>query len=316
MARASPRSTPWTRCGNITSLSLRATRSTIEKLVPAGTSRARFKVVVPPASAEDRGGTVRHAVETTLATGSARLLYASRDGELVPEPEDIHGEGVADLHKGRVWISYRSITKRDAAGLLRKRRSLLTELFTRISRRPRELYFDPATRYKRKRDGSWSEGLPLRSWEEWERSGFHAYTRETEHPLWLLQPLARLQAELGDATPEEPVRGVETRRYSLGLTADEIPALIWDELAQPHALPPQKAHRWYRPGPFPKPRSVIPALIWLDSEQRIRRMSYEARSYHPWESNGGEQSWWITTELWDFGVEIDRAPPSAPASQE
>jgi hypothetical protein len=56
----------------------------------------------------------------------------------------------------------------------------------------------------------------------------------------------------------------------------------------------------------------IDALIWVDADDRIRRISYQrGMSYPP--SRAGPSSEpapiWAILELWDFGIDVDEAFP-------
>ena len=184
---------------------------------------------------------------------------------------------------------------------------LIVFFMDQASRRSRQWYYEGMTQYRRKRNGSWSEGFALRG-----SHGDHEYTKETEHPLWLLESLAKVQGESQVVGRDELVGGVETTRYSLALTEGEMSHLAWTELAQPDAAGSEVPPRWSEPPPRSRARSAIPVQVWLDVEGRIRRMGFELEAWHPATIEGQEQTFdpvWSVTELWDFGVEINRQPP-------
>ncbi len=264
------------------------------------------------------------AVDATVKEGSARIRVASQRGGPVPTRDDMTGEGVVDLRRDRVWLRHRGVTPgfvayfRERSAAHRHLQGRASRVFDRLlarflgsrTRRFREHYYEGVYRYKRKRNGTWSEGAALR------QQGRHPeYNHEHQHPLWLLKPLAHL-AEVPEAIPDhESVGEVLTTRYDVNLSSAELPAQLWETLAMPDAPDPPKRPRWWKPGPFFRARTRIPASVWLDADGLVRRMSYEVDAYHAWTVDGRLEtpaSTWWTTELWDFGVAIDRERPPAP----
>jgi hypothetical protein len=233
---------------------------------------------------------VRRAVEATLAEERARFVWGWPIGDPVIETEDVQGTGVVDFARERVWMTYRSVSARDTASF-RERGRLLGHLFAWQSRRFRARYFEGRRRWSRKRRGSWSERRPIPE----PREPFC-------HPLWLLKPLSRLRTEPEGVARDEVVRGVATIRYSVSLTPAELPAAVWNSVAQPHAPGPKvRRRRWGAPLHY-RARSAIPAFVWLDVDERVRRMSFETYAFHESPSS------WATTELWDFGVPVETMP--------
>jgi hypothetical protein len=60
----------------------------------------------------------------------------------------------------------------------------------------------------------------------------------------------------------------------------------------------------------PGPRSFrslrgLPAEVWIDEQGLIRRMSYQSES-----GTEGAGEWWQTTELWDFGLDVQIRIPT------
>jgi hypothetical protein len=270
------------------------------------------------------------AVRATLSEGSARLRLAMRRGDPVPTAEDIRGEGVVDFENERAWLSDRLVTRgsarwfrdriaetkgKDGAGVHSFKR-LAAFFFSQASQRPHERFFEGMTMYKRKRNGSWSDGFELRSAEG--SSGWE-YSRETEHPLWLLGPLARFQGRLEMLAGDEMIDGTATARYALELTEAEIARPTWNELAQPDAPDPDTPPKRWESPPRPMSRRGIPTQVWLDGEGRIRRMSFELFAWQPTAPVDGDElvfdSMWLSTELWDFGVKINRQPPIVAVTQ-
>jgi len=162
------------------------------------------------------GNRIAEAVRTTLGEGAARVREASRADGPVPTDQDVHGAGIVDFERERLWISPTRIPRRGFARLLGP-----------LGRRSREHFFEGLTHYRRQPDGSWSAGLPLR----WSANG-EQYSRETVHPLWLLAPLATARTEPKLEWDGELVHGVRATRYSVTLTPEPpspgaVEVLVW-----------------------------------------------------------------------------------------
>ena len=173
-------------------------------------------------------------------------------------PEDVNGEGVVDFRHDRVWLTGPLVTRgrvkwfrdrmeeaqaRDSrgAGCIKR---LFAFFIGQASRRSHERYYEGIKIFKRKRSGSWSEGFMLRSPDD-------GFTREMDHPLWLLGPLARLRGEAREIGRGELVGGVATTRYSLELTEADISRQAWHELAHPDSPGSDVPPRWWEPPPRP-----------------------------------------------------------------
>jgi hypothetical protein len=162
------------------------------------------------------GNRIREAVRTTLAERTASIREASRADGPVPADQDVHGAGVVDFERERVWIWPTRIPRRGFARLLGP-----------LGRRSREHFFEGLTHYRRQPDGSWSAGLPLR----WSTNG-EQYSRETVHPLWLLAPLATASTEPRLEWDGELVQGVRATRHAVTLTPGPhspgaVEVLVW-----------------------------------------------------------------------------------------
>lgn len=114
-------------------------------------------------------------------------------------------------------------------------------------------------------------------------------------PAWILDVLAL--AETADArAANEPVRGQPCRRYGFAVDLGRHAARV--------DAPPYAGSR----PPF------IAGEAWLDAGGRIRRVTWQKvmllRPRDPRRPKGSTIMW-ETTELWDFGLAVDIAVPSA-----
>jgi hypothetical protein len=112
-----------------------------------------------------------------------------------------------------------------------------------------------------------------------------------DNPLWLLDALlgARDDAvELGT----DDVRGTPTSH--LRLTIDLASAD--DQLTTGIMAPGPQPYRFLR---------QLPAEVWIDEQGLVRRMSYQSEP-----AGAGRGEWWQTTELWDFGLDVQIEIPT------
>lgn len=128
-------------------------------------------------------------------------------------------------------------------------------------------------------------------------------------PLWLLGALCGAPNDFA-VVSEDQVRGVSTTRIRLNLDSGEA----------------ERCSPW-RLG-FPsrrKPTDVFPAEVWLDDAGRVRRMGCDwpsplrgrlAQAFSRIQPRGSiKRTSWITTEFWDFGVEVAIPESDRPAEQ-
>jgi hypothetical protein len=97
------------------------------------------------------------------------------------------------------------------------------------------------------------------------------------------------------------LHGIPTTRYGVVLTADQFEAPVWQEIA----IPTGRLSRDRTSLPVVS-RDSISALVWIDSQGQIRRLSYEA-SY----DQEADTVMWFITDFADFGASIDREPPTS-----
>ncbi len=246
----------------------------------------------------------------TVAAGSARLLLASRVGELDHDARDERGQGIVDLVRRRALVRERLVPERavahEDADPASDARTLqfLRQLVTVQD----EVLYDGANRRVRVADGWWDEHRPLDG------------PLSPDHPLWLLDALAGADAAVVVVGPDT-VRGtpVERMRLTIDLrTADRrspqglvLPGHERDRVPaggdRPAAGAQRRASRragerrfWRRRGQADQAERV-PAELWLDQQGRVRRLACA-----PFAAVAPrEPTLWVTLELWDFGIQAD-----------
>jgi hypothetical protein len=240
----------------------------------------------------DRLATV---VEATRAQGTARVAQSFRLGEPIPDPKDIRAEGLVDFSRDRLWLKERFITRRMAtarskAGLVARLVNLpLHLLLNRLVGGGNETYYEGGAKWTVRKDGS------LRS-----PSGTIRDPKNTWNPLFLLDALTDYQNDIKEVGSPEIVRGAPTTRYELALTSDQFDPSLWAQLAEIQSA--DKRSLDLREAV--QRRDFVAALLWIDEELRIRRMSYESVYYD------AQPPSWAITEFWDFGVTPDRLAPT------
>jgi hypothetical protein len=114
--------------------------------------------------------------------------------------------------------------------------------------------------------------------------------RSQRDPRWLLCVLSGANDDVSLVGAAD-VRGVPTERFRCTLdfhrAAHETPG----GLGAPDVLP----RRWLRHGPLPIAPEAMPAEVWLDNQQRIRRASVA-----PLIRRGDERVLWMVVELYEF----------------
>ena len=225
---------------------------------------------------------VRTAALRTSEASGVRLFSSSRRGSPVGE-EVGRTEGVADLRERIASVSVHHVTPdfaREINSTLseaetedpedEEMRLAVTSFVKMFSSTLENVHVGGAT-YTRLAGERWAD------FSQTERDA----PRSPDDPLWLLDALigVRDAAEVGKAE----VRGVATTHYRL-----RIDLAIADQ---------QLAAGIIAPGPRPyRALRALPAEVWIDDEGRIRRLSYER------EDNG---AYWQTTELCDFGLDVE-----------
>jgi hypothetical protein len=228
------------------------------------------------------GSRIRQAASRTAAAGNARIAtYTSFDGAL-PAASDARGVGVIDFANDRSQVTDRLMTGR-----------MLEESDQRDSRLARGL----------KRAMSGSTELAFDGGRRYVRTDAHDWTSETrdpsvgrnpQDPAWTLGVLAGANddvATVGDGD----VRGTRTEHLRLTVDFHRARRETPGGLAMPDLVP----RRRFRRGPSPSVPAVMPVEVWLDSAERLRRVSLA-----PLIHRADERVLWAVLELWDFG----RAP--------
>lgn len=226
-----------------------------------------------------RSQCIREAADLTVATGTARFSYSRREGDPVPDALDLEGIGFADFPSQQICMtSYYSPTERIAAGM-RKRHAVFGRLYIKWRSRYSAMQIKGGE-YAVKRSGDgWT---PIRE-----------LPRIPErHPLWMLGPLRRLQDGPVDMVDGENVRGARTTRFSLVLAEGAVEIEDWRILANPEGGKKSGFTAKFESAA----REEIPAHVWIDSEQRVRRMSFV---FSQWPQRPPD---WLITEFWDFGI--------------
>jgi hypothetical protein len=233
-------------------------------------------VLAAPEPAADR---VANAAARTLGTGTARLFAAWCTGSPVPEAADRRCEGMADLTARRALVSQAlmftdGLTERFAADRMEDAGDA-EEL---ESMQPRENVYDGANMYIRV--GSRWTGFSLTD---------PAGPRGPNDPLWPLDALSGANQDVTEVGPDT-VRGEAATRYRLTVDLGRADASLTAGVSVPS-------------GPY-RSLSQLPAEVWLDSAGRALRIAVLSDPTAP-----ADTRIWSVTELWDFGVPVDIAPP-------
>jgi hypothetical protein len=233
-------------------------------------------VLAAPEPIADR---VANAAARTLEAGTARLFAAWCTGSPIPEAADRRCEGVADLSARRALVSQAlmftdGLTERFAS----ERNERAGDANELESMEPRENVYDGANMYIRV-GGGWT-GFSLAD---------AAGPRGPNDPLWPLDALAGANQDVTEVGPDA-VRGEAATRYrltvDLGRADTSLPAGV--------SVPS---------GPYRSLRR-LPAEVWLDSAGRALRIAVLSEPTAP-----ASTRIWSVTEMWDFGVPVDIAPP-------
>jgi hypothetical protein len=230
---------------------------------------------------------VRNAALRTAEAGGVRLFHTSRRGSPMGE-EFGRTEGIGDLRKRIARVSVHHLTPEFE-------REMQSELGDAQTEDPEEDEMRLAAASFVKMFSSTLENVHVggatytrladRGWANFKQAERDA-PRSPDDPLWLLDALIGVR----DATEvgREEVRGVPTTRYRLGIDL----AAADEQLPRGITAPGPRLYRSLR---------ALPAEVWIDDEGRIRRMSYE---------HGERRDYWQTTELWDFGLDVEIQVPA------
>jgi hypothetical protein len=208
---------------------------------------------------------IGRAIDATVAAGNARVAtHTSFDGP-VPGEADARGVGVIDFANDRSQITDQTITAR-MLDRSEQRDSPWVRRMKRFLSSPVELHFDGGPRY-------------------------------LQDPLWFLSLLRGANDDVA-VVGSSDVRATPTQH--LRLTSDFHRAAR--ETPGGLAMPDVEPRRLLRRGPVPTTPLPVPAEVWLDDDQRIRRVSVS-----PLVRRGDESVLWSVVEFWDFGSAPDIA---------
>jgi hypothetical protein len=245
--------------------------------------------LTPPPSASPQS-----AVVETVQAGTARLRLAARINSSTPEDADCRGHGLVDFTHDRVWLTDRVITERMATD---KRRQMgfvsrvlfrgLQALIEGAAASNRELYFQGGALFTSTKDGVWDQP-----------TGTIDGPKYTRHPLCILEPLS-LVTSPSEYLSLEFIDNTPTTKYRIALTADQFHPPVWRDIVDPEVTSQGQGTLYDS-----EPRDEVEAVVWVDSEERIRRMTYESSR-----DGAGGSVLWSTTEFYDFGIPIERSIP-------
>lgn len=222
----------------------------------------------------------RQLVETTCASGTARVASYARIGSPIPESVDLRGEGYVHFDADRLWLGDRLLT--DRMEIRRRRRSnpvtrvlvrRLSELIEQGLHSGGLVLFEGGALRKRQKDGRWG------SW-----AGSQASPRPPRHPLCVLTPLENADVPIIQAAEGASVRGEMAQRFAAEVEPAFFDAAVWSEI---------NSSADARSG------CALRVNLWIDSQMRIVRVAFEGAR-----SASDSESLWCITELWDWGVAI------------
>ncbi len=255
----------------------------------------------------------------TVAAGSARLLLASRVGELDHDASDERGQGVVDLVRRRALVRERLVPERavEQGGADPPSDARTLQFLRQLVTVQEEVLYEGANRRVRVEDGWWDEHRPLDG------------PLAPDHPLWLLDALAGADDAVVVGTDTVRDAAAERLRLAIDLaTADRqspqglvVPGHERDRRERDRrerdripgrgGRPPTAAQQrgdaragerrfWRRRARAERPERV-PAELWLDQQGRVRRLACA-----PFAAVAPEEpTLWVTLELWDFGIELE-----------
>jgi hypothetical protein len=233
------------------------------------------------------------AVAKTVAAGCAQMMVAKPRAGPYPEREDTVGRGEVEFASNRIWLQWRAFGQSEAeVGRFADRSKIIGGIARRIAKKRRlEFFWTGLTRYKRRR-GEWSPPITF----EPDAVGF------LEYPFWLFAPLRRFKGEVTVDSTDVDVRGVPTIHYTFRLDRDVMAPDHWSSLTRGPASTINEVK-----SPLPAQPDAVAAGLWIDSDQRIRRMAYERERTGPL-----GPSVWHVVEFWDFSSTCGDLKANAP----
>lgn len=235
---------------------------------------------------------IKAAVAGTCGAGTARFLYTSRCGS--PLAKDVTRlEGEADLSRRLARGTLHNIphefdsemqAKMDepAADPEEEEARLLARGFLKMFSMPRDHVYAGGITYTRVGDEGWAD------FSGGDRDG----PRADDDPFWLLDALVGVRDD-AEETGTADVRGAPVTHFRLTIDLEAADAGLETGIIAPGP----RAYRSLR---------ELPAEVWIDDRGLIRRMSYLSSF-----GSAGDHDYWHTTEIWDFGVDVQISVPAA-----
>jgi hypothetical protein len=186
-------------------------------------------------------------LDATKAAVRARVVVGRRHGSPVMETADETGSGTVDFKEEKSRVVFRILSDRATA---RFNPGVVAGLAMKAAQIEMEWHYAPGRR-------SQAGGSPLSAFED--ASG----VRLRGDPLWFLDALRGL-VTIGSEDGGDIVRGVDTQRF--GGTVDWRLA----RLRSPRGL---EISRVIRYGVIHRPIRECEATVWVDREDRVRRVS-------------------------------------------
>jgi hypothetical protein len=238
------------------------------------------------------GGTVFQTASETRAARSARVSYAANFSVVAAEDIPLTAEGVFDYENDRGRMRF------DMTGLLEgssppppgaEEVTMIVDgsvLYLHMPFVTANLA-DPKPWIKIDLDAAAESGrTDLAQFTELGRG-------DPDQFLELLRGVRNVQDD-----GEEEVRGIPTTHYSAVLDL----ARVVESGSQSSRLSAQDL--------IDRGQRLVPADVWIDEHGRMRRLSYSvALSQDEDPEPGDAAALTVTTELYDFGVEVDVRPP-------
>jgi hypothetical protein len=234
------------------------------------------------------------SIRQTEGLQSATVELFARVGGQEFDGSDLRGSGLVAFEGERAWIEDRAITRRmegdkrkGITPLARPVLSLISAIAERQVGGRGGIYFEGGAIWAARKQGQWRGPI-----------GNVAGSPGVRHPLCLWAPLTR--AGTGSLVDGEPqfVQGMPCSCYEVELWPEHFDPAVWQELASVDgsSRSPSRSE--------PSSDDVVAAMVLIDREGRIRRISFEASL-----TGGAGSVLWYGTEFRELGVPLDRGTP-------
>jgi hypothetical protein len=242
---------------------------------------------------------VAEAASKTTEAGSSRIEFTMAV-EAEGQKFKMSGDGVFDYSRPRGRMTV------DLGNFAELSRGVLVD-------RPMEFVFDGLVYYMRFPGGLIELGPLGDKWLKLDLEKVDAKTaldlgglqQTNQNPAQLLQFLRGTSDDIEELGQEE-VRGVETTHYRATVDLDEAV----DGTAEIGELPDEMREQLEAEIERMKNQTgleTLPVDVWLDEDDLVRRIRIDVTFPVQGEELGLE----MTTDFFDFGVDVDVAPPSA-----